>query len=145
MPKTAKDVLDLAKAKGVNTVDFRFMDFIGTWQHFSTPLKELTDDVFKDGLGFDGSTIRGWSHIHESDMLVIPDPVTAFIDPFFKDPTLVLMCTIQDPTTRKDYSRDPRNVALKAEKYLKFTGIGDTFPIRVLHFIAPVEALKQTM
>jgi glutamine synthetase len=126
MPKTAREVLDLAKTKGVNTVDFRFMDFIGTWQHFSTPLAELTDDVFKDGLGFDGSSIRGWSHIHESDMLVIPDPETAFIDPFFKDPTLVLICTIQDPVTRSDYSRDPRNIALKAEKYLKFTGIGDT-------------------
>ena len=126
MPKTAKDVLDLAKARGVNTVDFRFMDFIGTQQHFSTPLRELTDDVFKDGLGFDGSSIRGWSHIHESDMLVIPDPVTAIIDPFFKDPTLAIFCTIQDPVTRKDYTRDPRNIALKAEKYLKFTGIGDT-------------------
>jgi glutamine synthetase len=125
MPKTAKDVLELAKAKGVNTVDFRFMDFIGTWQHFSVPIRELTEEVFKDGLGFDGSSIRGWQGIHESDMLVIPDADTAFIDPFFKDTTLVLICTIQDPITRADYSRDPRNIALKAEKYLASTGIGD--------------------
>jgi len=126
MAKTAKEVMDMAKAKGVSTVDFRFMDFIGTWQHFSTPIAELKEEVFKDGLGFDGSSIRGWSHIHESDMLVIPDPETAFMDPFFKDPTLVLVCNIQDPVTRGDYTRDPRNIARKAENYLKSTGIGDT-------------------
>src|ERR1043165_8433063 len=126
MPKTAKEVLELAKAKGVTTVDFRFMDFIGTWQHFSTPLRELSEDVFKDGLGFDASSIRGWAHIHESDMLVVPDPETAFIDPFFKDKTLDIICNIQDPITRADYSRDPRNIAIKAEKYLKSTGIADT-------------------
>ena len=126
MAKTAKEVMDMAKAKGVNTVDFRFMDFIGTWQHFSAPIAELKEEVFKDGLGFDGSSIRGWSHIHESDMLVIPDPETAFMDPFFKDPTLVLVCNIQDPVTRGDYTRDPRNIARKAENYLKSTGIGDT-------------------
>jgi glutamine synthetase len=126
MPKTAKEVLEMAKAKGVTTVDFRFMDFIGTWQHFSTPLHELTEEVFKDGLGFDASSIRGWAHIHESDMLVVPDPETAFIDPFFKDTTLNVICNIQDPITRADYSRDPRNIAIKAEKYLSSTGIGDT-------------------
>ena len=126
MAKTAKEVLELVKAKGLNTVDFRFMDFIGTWQHFASPIRELTEDVFKEGLGFDGSSIRGWQGIHESDMLVVPDPETAFIDPFFKDPTLVLICTVQDPITRADYSRDPRNIALKAEKYLASTGIGDT-------------------
>jgi len=126
MAKTAKDVLEFAKAKGVNSVDFRFMDFIGTWQHFSTPIRELTEDVFKDGLGFDASSIRGWAHIHESDMLVVPDTESYFIDPFFKDPTLVVVCNIQDPITRADYSRDPRNIARKAEKYLTSTGIGDT-------------------
>ncbi|HLX61347.1 MAG TPA: type I glutamate--ammonia ligase [Planctomycetota bacterium] len=126
MAKTAKEVLEFAKAQGVTTVDFRFMDFIGTWQHFSTPLRELSEDCFKDGLGFDASSIRGWAHIHESDMLVIPDPETAFIDPFFKDKTLDIICNIQDPITRADYTRDPRNIALKAEKYLKSTGIGDT-------------------
>ncbi len=126
MPKTAKEVIEFAKAKGVNTVDFRFMDFIGTWQHFSTPVSELTEGLFKDGLGFDASSIRGWAHIHESDMLVIPDPDTAFIDPFFKDPTLDIVCNIQDPITRADYNKDPRNIARKAEKYLNSTGIGDT-------------------
>jgi len=126
MAKTVKEVLEMAKARGVNTVDFRFIDFVGTWQHFSTPVSELTEEVFKDGLGFDASSIRGWAHIHESDMLVIPDPDTAFIDPFFKDPTLVLSCNIQDPITRADYPKDPRNIARKAENYLKSTGIGDT-------------------
>ena len=126
MTKTPKEVLELAKAKGVSTVDFRFMDFIGIWQHFSTPIRELTEDVFKDGLGFDASSIRGWQGIHESDMLVVPDPTTAFLDPFFKDTTLNLICDIQDPITRADYSRDPRNIARKAEKYLASTGIGDT-------------------
>ena len=126
MPKTAKEVLELAKAKGVTTVDFRFMDFIGTWQHFSTPLHELTEEIFKEGLGFDASSIRGWAQIHESDMLVIPDPETAFIDPFFKDTTLNIICNIQDPITRADYPKDPRNIAIKAEKYLASTGIGDT-------------------
>ena len=126
MPKTVKDVLELAKTRGVTTIDFRFMDFIGNWQHFSTPVRELTEEVFKDGLGFDASSIRGWAQIHESDMLVVPDPDTAFIDPFFKDTTLNIICDIQDPITRADYSRDPRNIAKKSEKYLASTGIGDT-------------------
>jgi glutamine synthetase len=126
MAKTAKEVVEFAKSKGVNTVDFRFMDLIGTWQHFSTPLHELNEETFKDGLGFDASSIRGWAHIHESDYLVVPDPETAFIDPFFKDPTLVVVCDIQDPITRADYPKDPRNVAKKAEKYLQSTGIADT-------------------
>jgi glutamine synthetase len=89
-------------------------------------LHELTEEIFKEGLGFDASSIRGWAHIHESDMLVVPDPETAFIDPFFKDTTLNVICNIQDPITRADYSRDPRNIAIKAEKYLSSTGIGDT-------------------
>jgi len=126
MPKTPREVLEFAKSKGVTTVDFRFMDFVSTWQHFSTPLHELTEEVFKDGLGFDASSIRGWASIHESDMLVVPDAETAFIDPFFKDPTLNVICNIQDPVTRADYSRDPRAIARKAEKYLTSTGIGDT-------------------
>ncbi|MFH0939457.1 MAG: type I glutamate--ammonia ligase [Planctomycetota bacterium] len=126
MLKTPKEVIEFAKAKGITTVDFRFVDFIGTWQHFSTPIHELTEEVFREGLGFDASSIRGWAHIHESDMLVMPDPATAFIDPFFKDTTLNIICNIQDPITRADYSRDPRNIAQKAEKYLNSTGIGDT-------------------
>lgn len=102
------------------------MDFPGLWQHFTIPVSKLDEDVFEDGLGFDGSSIRGWQGIHESDMLVVPQPETAFLDPFTTLPTLVMICNIQDPITREDYSRDPRNVARKAANYLKSTGIADT-------------------
>ncbi len=125
MAKTAQDVFNLIKERDVKVVDFRFMDFVGTWQHVSAPIRELTEELFVSGRGFDGSSIRGWQGIHESDMLMIPDPDTAFIDPFFKDTTLVLICNIQDPITRSDYSRDPRNIARKVEKYIASTGIGD--------------------
>jgi glutamine synthetase len=104
----------------------RFMDFPGLWQHFTIPVSKLDEDVFDDGLGFDGSSIRGWQGIHESDMLVVPQPDTAFLDPFTQLPTLVMICNIQDPITREDYSRDPRNVARKAVNHLKSTGIADT-------------------
>jgi glutamine synthetase len=126
MTKTAKDVLALAKDSGAVMVDLKFMDFIGTWQHFTIPLNELTEGIFDEGLGFDGSSIRGWAEIHASDMLVIPDASTGVIDPFMKDKTLSLLCNIFDPITKEAYSRDPRNIALKAEKYLKSTGIADT-------------------
>ena len=126
MAKTAKEVLALAKDKGATMVDFKFMDFIGLWQHFTIPLNELSEGVFEEGLGFDGSSIRGWAEIHNSDMLVVPDPTTALIDPFDKEPTVSLICNIFDPITKEAYSRDPRNIALKAEKYLKSTGIADT-------------------
>jgi len=119
-------VLKLAKDSGAKMVDFRFTDLPGMWQHFTSPIKELEKDTFVDGVGFDGSSIRGFQEIQESDMLLIPDPSTAFIDPFMEVPTLVLICTVQDPITREDYSRDPRIVAMKAEAYLKTTGIGDT-------------------
>jgi glutamine synthetase len=102
------------------------MDFPGLWQHFTIPVDKLDEDVFEDGLGFDGSSIRGWQAINESDMLVIPQPETATLDPFTKIPTLSMVCNIQDPITREDYTRDPRNVARKAVNYLKSTGIGDT-------------------
>ena len=102
------------------------MDFPGLWQHFSVPVDELTEDIFEDGLGFDGSSIRGWQAIHTSDMLVVPDPETAVMDPFTKYPTLSLICNIVDPITKERYSRDPRYIAQKAEAYLKSTGIGDT-------------------
>jgi len=102
------------------------MDFPGLWQHFTIPVARLDEDVFEDGLGFDGSSIRGWQGIHESDMLVVPQPETAFLDPFTILPTLVMICNIQDPITREDYSRDPRNVARKAVNHLKSTGIADT-------------------
>ncbi len=123
---TPKEVLDFSKEKGIKIVDLRFMDFPGLWQHFSVPVSELDEGSFEDGFGFDGSSIRGWQPINASDMLVIPDPDTANIDPFYKDPTLVLICNIVDPVTREPYSRDPRHIAKKAEAYLKGSGIGDT-------------------
>ncbi|MBW2162954.1 MAG: type I glutamate--ammonia ligase [Deltaproteobacteria bacterium] len=123
---TPKQVLDMAKEKDLKVVDLRFLDFLGLWQHFTVPLSELDETSFEDGFGFDGSSIRGWQPIHASDMLVVPDSTTAQIDPFFTEPTLVLIGDITDPITREPYSRDPRNIAKKAEAYLKGTGIGDT-------------------
>lgn len=120
-----EDVLTLCKEKGIKTVDFRFMDFPGLWKHFTIPAYRLDGDIFENGLGFDGSSIRGWKSINESDMLVVPQPETCVIDPFFAVPTISLICNIQDPITREDYSRDPRNVARKAANYLRTTGIGD--------------------
>jgi glutamine synthetase len=123
---TPKEVLEFAKSKGLEMVDLRFMDFIGTWQHFAVPIDELSEDSFEEGFGFDGSSIRGWQPIHASDMLVIPEAATAQIDPFITRPTLVLICNIVDPITKENYSRDPRNIAKKAEAYLKSTGMADT-------------------
>jgi glutamine synthetase len=123
---TPKDVLDMAKENGAKVVDLRFMDFPGLWQHFTVPISELEESSFEDGFGFDGSSIRGWQPIHASDMLVVPDPTSARMDPFYEVPTLVLICNIVDPVTREPYSRDPRNITRKAEAYLKSTGIGDT-------------------
>jgi glutamine synthetase len=123
---TPEQVLAMVKEEGVKVVDIRFMDFPGMWQHFSVPTSELNEGSFEDGFGFDGSSIRGWQPINASDMLVIPDAETAKIDPFFKVPTLVLIGDIADPITREAYTRDPRNIAKKAEAYLKSTGIGDT-------------------
>src|SRR6059058_6401067 len=102
------------------------MDFPGLWQHFTIPQEALDEHVFEEGLGIDGSSIRGWQAINESDMLVVPVPDTAFIDPFTKDRTLTMICNIQDPLTKEDYTRDPRNVARKAVNYLKASGIADT-------------------
>ena len=123
---TPKDVIALAKENEVRIVDIRYMDFIGTWQHFSVPIGELGESAFEDGFGFDGSSMRGWQQIDNSDMIVVPDPATAKIDPFFKVPTLVLIGDIHEPITMEAYSRDPRGIAKKAENYLKSTGIGDT-------------------
>ena len=124
--KNEKDAVDFIKKEGVEVVDLRFMDFPGLWQHFSVPAREITEGTFSEGVGFDGSSIRGWQSINESDMLVKPVPETAFIDPFFSSKTLVFICNICDPVTGEDYTRDPRNIARKAENYLKNTGIGDT-------------------
>jgi glutamine synthetase len=123
--KTPKEIMDLIKKEGIEAVDMRFMDFPGLWQHFTIPSREMEEDIFESGLGFDGSSIRGWQAINESDMLVKPVPSTAFIDPFLKHKTLVMICNICDPITGEDYTRDPRNIARKAENYLKSTGIGD--------------------
>jgi glutamine synthetase len=124
--KTAKDVVQAIKEESIDIVDLRFMDFPGLWQHFSVPPREIDEDSFENGLGFDGSSIRGWQVINESDMLVKPVPETAFIDPFFQAKTLVMICNICDPVTGEDYTRDPRNIARKAENYLKSLGLADT-------------------
>lgn len=123
---TPKEVINLATDLKARMVDLKFTDLIGTWQHFSIPVSELTPDIFEEGLGFDGSSIRGWQAINESDMLVMPDPKSARLDPFCKEPTLSLTCDIVDPITKQLYSRDPRAVAVRAEEYLKSTGLGDT-------------------
>src|SRR6476619_4016721 len=124
--KSASDVSELIKDHEVKLIDFKFTDLPGTWQHFTTTLTEYNEEIFTEGLGFDGSSIRGWKVINASDMLVIPDPATAWIDVFNAEPTLSLICTIVDPITREPYDRDPRGVAEKAEAYLKSTGIADT-------------------
>jgi glutamine synthetase len=123
---TPKDVIDLAREKEAKVVDIRFTDLIGQQQHFSIPAELLDEDKFEEGLAFDGSSIRGFKAINESDMLLVPDPDTAFIDPFFDVTTLVITCDIEDPITRESYNRDPRQVAKKAEAYLQSTGIADT-------------------
>ena len=124
--KNATEVLEFAGKHNVVMVDLKFTDWPGTWQHFSVPLHELEVSSFEDGFGFDGSSIRGWQAIDASDMLVIPDPTTAMLDPFTEHPTLSMVCDIVDPITRERYSRDPRWIATKAVNYLKMTGIGDT-------------------
>ncbi|HSG06666.1 MAG TPA: glutamine synthetase beta-grasp domain-containing protein, partial [Nitrospiria bacterium] len=121
----AKQVIEFAKKNKVKVVDLKFIDFPGTWQHFSIPVSELSADLFKEGSGFDGSSIRGWQVINNSDMLVIPDPSTAIIDPFCSATTLSMVCDVVDPITREPYSRDPRYIAKKAETYLSKSRIGD--------------------
>ncbi|MDX1763786.1 MAG: type I glutamate--ammonia ligase, partial [bacterium] len=123
---TPKEVLEFAKKNNVKMVDLRFMDFPGLWQHFSVPLHELEEATFEEGLGFDGSSIRGWKAINASDMIVVPDPKTALMDPFAQHPTMIMICNIADPITKERYTRDPRYIAHKAEAYVKSSGIGDT-------------------
>jgi glutamine synthetase len=119
-------VLDLVRDRKLQVVDVKFCDLPGTWQHFSIPANALDEDVFREGLGFDGSSIRGFQAINESDMLLLPDPASAFVDPVLEVPTLSLTCDIYDPVTLEPYSRDPRFIAFKAEEYLKTTGIATT-------------------
>jgi glutamine synthetase len=122
----ADELLAYVKDEGVETVDIRFCDLPGVMQHFTVPAGSFGQDVFEDGLAFDGSSIRGFQKIHESDMALMPDPTTAYIDPFRRSKTLCLNFFVHDPLTKEAYSRDPRNIARKAESYLASTGIGDT-------------------
>ena len=114
--KTPKGVLAYAKEAMVRMVDVKFVDTFGTWQHFSVPISELNEGVFEDGFGFDGSSIRGWKSIEASDMLAMPDPTTAFVDPFCAVPTLSLTCTIAETGTKEAYNRDPRGIAKRGER-----------------------------
>jgi glutamine synthetase len=123
---TPKSAIEMAKKAGARIVDIKFVDTFGTWQHFSMPISELNEEVFSEGIGFDGSSIRGWKSIESSDMLALPDPATAIIDPFCAAPTLSLTCTIAETGTKEPYSRDPRGIAQKAEKYLISTGLADS-------------------
>ena len=121
-----QSVMRKARDADCRIFDLRFTDLPGTWQHFSLPIDKLEDDLFDDGLGFDGSSVRGFQQIQESDMLVVPDPATAFVDPIPEVPTLVMSCDIRDPITGESYTRDPRNIAKKAEQHLIDSGIADT-------------------
>ena len=123
---TADDVLKAIKTNNVEMIDLRFTDLPGTWQHFSVPPSAVDADAMSEGIGFDGSSIRGFQEIQESDMLVVPDSTTAFLDPFSTATTLVLICNIRDPVTGEAYSRDARYIAQKAEAHLKQTGVADT-------------------
>lgn len=126
MFKTPQEVIQFIRESGVEFVDLRLTDVPGRWQHFSLPARAVDEDLFLQGAGFDGSSIRGFQEIHESDMLLKPDPATAFLDPFSQAKTLVFNCDVYDPITRLPYSKDPRGVARRAEEYLKSTGIADT-------------------
>ncbi|MBV8302351.1 MAG: type I glutamate--ammonia ligase [Candidatus Dormibacteraeota bacterium] len=121
-----KDVIRDAQEQAVQMVDLRFTDLVGSWQHFSIPVSELSESLFREGIGFDGSSIRGFQKIHESDMLLFPDPGRTFVDPSLDVRTLVIVCDIADPITLQPYTRDPRYVAKKAEAYLRDSGIADT-------------------
>ena len=120
------NVFKLIKDSGATMIDLKFMDLPGQWQHLSVPIQQLEESSFEDGFGFDGSSIRGWKAINESDMLLIPDPATAFVDLFIKEKTVSLVCDVYDPLTKEKYERCPRNIAQKAEAFLKSTGIADT-------------------
>ena len=122
---SAKEVIKMAHDQGVKMVDIKFTDLPGQWQHFTIPISELTEDIFENGLGFDGSSIRGWRSVEDSDMVAKPDPDSAQMDPFMDVPTLSLICDIVMPDTGEAYERDPRQVAKKAFNYLKSTGIAD--------------------
>ena len=123
---TPKQVLKLVKDQGIEFIDCRFMDFPGLWQHNTYPAAALTERSFEVGFGFDGSAVRGWQRVNESDMLLVPVADTARVDPFFEHPTLSIICDVKDPITKKGYSRDPRSIARKASAYLAKSGVADT-------------------
>jgi glutamine synthetase len=122
----AKEAVELGQKHKAAFVDLKFIDFPGIWQHTTIPANRLNEALFEDGIGFDGSSIRGWQPINASDMLIVPDAETARMDPFCAHPTLSLICSVFDPITKQPYSRDPRHIAKKAEAYLRQTGIADT-------------------
>ncbi len=123
--KTIKDAIEFGRAKGAVMADLRFIDMPGTWQHTSVPFERIDEQAFEDGFGFDGSSIRGFQPINASDMLIVPEPSTAKMDPFMRHPTVSFVCKILDPITKQPYERDPRYVALKAESFLRQTGVAD--------------------
>src|SRR5574341_209510 len=125
-PRNAAQVIELVRQQRIQVVDLKFTDLPGLWQHFSIGLPELNEELFDEGIGFDGSSIRGFQEIHESDMLLQPDPATAFIDPVCEVPTLSMICNVIDPAGRQPYSRDPRHVARKAERHLHQSGVATT-------------------
>lgn len=122
----AQEAIQFAKERGARMVDIKFCDLLGAWQHFTIPVSALTTEIFEEGLGFDGSSIRGWKGIQESDMVVKPDPATAKMDPFMEVPTISFICDVVVPETLEPYDRDPRNVLKKAIAYMKSSGIADT-------------------
>ena len=121
-----KHVLEFVKKNGVKLLDLRFTDLPGLWHHVSYPIEQLSEASFEEGFGMDGSSIRGWAAIHESDMLLIPDPTWFMLDPFTEVSTLVMVADVIDPVTKQRYDRDPRYIAKKAEMFLASTGFADT-------------------
>lgn len=122
----AKNVLQFAEDQGAKFVSVRFTDLPGSWHHLTYPISQFSEDSFEDGFGFDASSLRGWAAINESDMLLVPDPSRFWMDPFTDEPTLCLIANVMEPITKEGYGLDPRSVAVRAESYLKFTGIADT-------------------
>ena len=135
-PLSPREVIALCRQKEIRAIDLRFVDFRGQQRHFTIPADQLTEDRFENGFAFDASSMRGWQAIHESDMLVVPDPISAFVDPFHPQ-TLAMLGDIKDPVTHQNYPRDPRSIARRAETYLQSTGIADrsTFGVSSAFFV----------
>ena len=134
---TPKEIVEFAKQNDVEMVDLKFIDFLGTWQHFTVPVSELNEEMLDEGRMFDGSSIRCWQTIDNSDMKVMPDLDTVKMDPFYEVATMSIICDIKDPVTGEGYTRDPRSVTKKAENYLISTGIGDTISVSYTHLTLP--------